>query len=48
MEIDLTTDQILAEKETFEILAERGYETLLDYNENGKDPKRKIQEYEKQ
>ena len=32
-EEDFTTDIILAEKETFDILAERGYETLLDYPE---------------
>jgi hypothetical protein len=30
---DFTTDLILAEKETFELLAERGYETLPDYPE---------------
>ena len=32
-EEDFTTDIILAEKETFDILAERGYETLLEYPE---------------
>jgi len=36
----LTTDQILAEKETFEILAERGYETLMEYTD--KDPKKNV------
>ena len=30
IEMDFTTEQVLAEKETFDILAERGYEVLLD------------------
>jgi len=29
---DFTTENILAEKETFDLLAERGYETLEDYS----------------
>lgn len=33
IEMDFTTEQVLAEKETFEILAERGYEVLLDSQE---------------
>jgi hypothetical protein len=31
--MDFTTEQVLAEKETFDILAERGYEVLLDASE---------------
>lgn len=36
LDFDVTTNQILAEKETFEILAQRGYETLEEYPEGGK------------
>jgi hypothetical protein len=39
---------VLADNEAFDILAERGYETLMEYHEGGKDPKRKLQEYEMQ
>jgi hypothetical protein len=42
--MDFTTEQVLAEKETFDLLAKRGYETLEDYPEGGK-PVQKIQEY---
>jgi len=28
------------------MLAERGYETLMEYPDGGKDPKAKLQEYE--
>lgn len=36
IDADQTTDMILADKETFDILASRGYETLEDYPENGR------------
>lgn len=36
IEIDKTTEMVLAEKETFDILASRGYETLEEYPENGR------------
>lgn len=48
IDLDFTTQEVLADNEAFDILAERGYETLLDYHEGGKDPKRKLQEYEMQ
>lgn len=47
MDIDFTTEQVLADKESFEILKERGYQTLIEYPENGKENKR-FQEYELQ
>lgn len=43
--LDITTDMVLAEKETFDILAERGFQTLLDYPEPNQ-KKEKLQEYE--
>lgn len=39
MDIDFTTEQVLAEtgpQGTFDVLAERGYETLLEYSEDKK------------
>ena len=48
IDLDFTTQEVLADNEAFDILAERGYETLMDYHEGGKDPKRKLQEYEMQ
>ena len=46
LDIDFTTELILADNEQFDILAERGYETLYDYSEQKE--KRKLQEYELQ
>jgi len=37
-DIDMTTEQVLGEKETFDLLAERGYETLENY-QDGKENK---------
>ena len=48
IELDFTTQEVLADNEAFDILAERGYETWMEYHEGGKDPKRKMQEYEMQ
>lgn len=42
IDLDFTTQEVLADNEAFDILAERGYETLMDYHEGGKDPKRKL------
>ena len=46
LDIDFTTELILADNEQFDILAERGYETLFDYSEQKE--KKKLQEYELQ
>jgi hypothetical protein len=46
LDIDFTTELILADNEQFDILAERGYETLYDYSEQKE--KKKMQEYELQ
>lgn len=35
IEIDFTTEIILADNEQFDMLAERGYETLYEYGETG-------------
>ena len=46
LDIDFTTELILADNEQFDIPAERGYETLFDYSEQKE--KKKLQEYELQ
>ena len=43
LDVDFTTEQVLAEKETFDILKGRGYETLEEYGEK---QSKKVQEYE--
>jgi len=48
LEIDFTTEQVLAEtgpQGTFDVLAERGYETLLEYSEDRR-TREKLQDYE--
>lgn len=48
LEIDFTTEQVLAEtgpQGTFDVLAERGYETLLEYSDDRRN-KEKLQDYE--
>lgn len=45
--IDETTKEVLAEEETFDLLAQRGYETLPEYNDGNKSAS-KMQEYERQ
>lgn len=50
LEIDFTTEQVLAEtgpQGTFDVLAERGYETLLEYSDDKKN-REKLQDYEMQ
>lgn len=44
---DWTNEVILAEKETFDLLAERGYDILSDYPDPSK-LKRPLQEFEQQ
>jgi len=48
LDIDFTTEQVLAEtgpQGTFDVLAERGYETLLEYSEDRR-TREKLQDYE--
>ena len=46
IDVDFATEQVLCDEATFDIIAERGYETLPEYPSESEKKQEKVQEFE--